>query len=563
MSADSDDELGAHLDAYLTSLEKGESPSSRPHSSANVRGLEGIVTELHGLARFVTDPARSAADAAEIPARIGKYEVRQWLGRGGQSTTFLAHDPDLERTVVIKRYHNAGTAEQRDRLLNEARSLARVHSPHIAHCFDADKDGSVPFLVLEHVAGRSLSQLRTLDWTIRSIVALAMDVAAGLRDVHKFGLIHRDVKPANIIVADDGDARIVDFGMAHIMSTHASSASGTPAYMAPEQARGETDRIDARTDVFGLGAVLYELLTGEAPFARNDRTESLLAAQRGLIETPAARRRFVPRGLMRICRRCLAPEKLDRYESIDQFIAAIEKWKWNRRLMWAAPALAALLLMAWSIMGSRDSRRPASPRSAATTNWVARQTPLQAEELPEDVFKVFAIDGQLRQDFLIEVEILGASKTAHGTLRLNAGDRLGFRIRSERDCYITIVSCGPEPPIQLFPCHPFDRPQDAFVQADRPTTIPNSNSEHFASIRAVPSKGKEAICVMASSVPISLGNSSGEHFLVFQSTKKIDALETRMRALVRHSESSEQTISQLVIPYWVDKVNKSADSQER
>ena len=188
MSAEPDDDLGAHLDAFLNSLEKGEPRPSQLGSSDDAIELEGIVKELHLLGRFVANPTLAADAAAAIPATIGKYEIRHWLGRGGQSTTYLARDPDLERTVVIKQYHDAGTADQRDRLLNEARSLARIDSPHVAHCFDAGDDGRQPFLVLEHIPGRSLSQLSGRELTITRILELVVNIAQGLRDVHRFGL---------------------------------------------------------------------------------------------------------------------------------------------------------------------------------------------------------------------------------------------------------------------------------------------------------------------------------------------------------------------------------------
>jgi serine/threonine protein kinase len=213
------------------------------------------------------------------PARgssLGHYELRQFMGRGGQASTYLAFDSRLHRLVVLKRYHGATAPERREAVLNEGRALARVRSRYVAPCHgvEFEKDETVP--VVEHFPGRSLAMLTPDDRADFARTALWVEqVAEGLAEVHACGLLHRDIKPENIIVGDDGVPRLVDFGLAAPLASAAlQTVSGTPPYMAPEQARGQGERIDARTDVWGLGAVLYFLLTGVPPYPPEGKTRA-------------------------------------------------------------------------------------------------------------------------------------------------------------------------------------------------------------------------------------------------------------------------------------------------
>ncbi len=535
MNPDPDEQLGDNLDSYLRSLESGQSIEPEQPTSDEASELRGLVHELHLLAKFLASPDRASEVAATPPTNIGKYKVRQPLGEGGQSRTWLADDPDLERPVVVKLYRDAETATQRERVLREARALARVNSPFVARCFDADRHGDHPFLVVEYIAGSPLDRF-TSDHPleISHIVELIKEIAEGLSAVHASGLIHRDVKPANIIIGDDRRPRIVDFGMAHIKATPVSSISGTPAYMAPEQARGEIDRIDNRTDVFGVGAVLYELLTGRAPFHRETREQTLQAAREGTILAPDQLNPSVPKGLNQICMRCLAKEPVNRFSTVDELRRALGAWQSTLRLkrslpvVLAAVSLASLSLLLWSSGFHRQSPNGQSQNRKATLSSVSQFAP---DALPDDALDFFAIGGQLRKDFWMQVDILGAPRSDSGVIELDAGDRIAFRIESERDCYVTILSYGPDAPEQLFPRAPFDRPDDGQVLAGRPKTLPRGDAPQSAAIQAVPSRGKEALCVIASSQPISLGSGhNGSPQLVFRSApRKVRAKVTDPR----------------------------------
>ena len=167
---------------------------------------------------------------------------------------------------MLKRYHGAASSGRREAVLNEGRALARVRSPFVAPCFGVETRGDEIDLVVEYVPGRPLTEL-TADERAdsRRCARLVEQVAEGLAEVHACGLLHRDIKPQNIILGDDGVPRLVDFGLAVPVASEAlHEVSGSPPYMAPEQARGQGERVDARTDVYGLGGVLYYLLTGTA-----------------------------------------------------------------------------------------------------------------------------------------------------------------------------------------------------------------------------------------------------------------------------------------------------------
>ncbi len=209
------------------------------------------------------DPDATACVTTVVPASPTEgYELIRRLGEGGQATTYLARDRALNRLAVLKRYHGVASSGRSEAVLNEGRALARVRSPFVAPCYGVETRGDEIDLVVEYVPGRPLTEL-TADERADTgrCVRLIAQVAGGLAEVHACGLLHRDIKPQNIILGDDGVPRLVDFGLAAAVASEGlHEVAGSPPYMAPEQARGQGERIDARTDVYGLGAVLYYLL---------------------------------------------------------------------------------------------------------------------------------------------------------------------------------------------------------------------------------------------------------------------------------------------------------------
>ena len=218
---------------------------------------------------------------APLRSTIGPYRIVARVGAGGMGEVFKAWDPRLERDVAIKLLHPemAGDPDRQRRLVAEGRAASALNHPSIVRVYDADVDGTSYYLVSEWLEGKSLrDELARGPLPLKRLLDLAVQIADGLSAAHAMGIVHRDIKPENIMLARDGTARIVDFGLArsdphapgqasaigHASTMTASldgGLSGTPAYMSPEQARGTAG--DFRTDQFSFGALLYEMATGQ------------------------------------------------------------------------------------------------------------------------------------------------------------------------------------------------------------------------------------------------------------------------------------------------------------
>ena len=271
-------------------------------------------------------PARPAGGGL----RIGKYEVVRLLGRGGMGAVYQAFDPVLEREVALKVMlpETAGDPEQKQRFEREARAVARLSHPGVVTVFDLGyhTDGS-PYIVMELLRGRDLlARLReSPPLTVAEKVTIIAQVLDGLGHAHKAGIVHRDVKPANVFLTDEGAARIMDFGIAFWTSSGGTSRTvlGTVGYMSPEQVRGE--RVDGRSDLFSVGTLLHEILTGRRPFDAETPMATFYRIARGeaRIELPAGRE---CQGLLPVLRRALAAELSERYANAAQFASALRAW---------------------------------------------------------------------------------------------------------------------------------------------------------------------------------------------------------------------------------------------
>ena len=284
-----------------------------------------------------------AADASDealaLPTdRIGDYELLGRLGHGAFGTVYRARDPVLDVEVAVKLINAppGAAAEVQERLLREARAVAKLDHPNVVSIRSAGVADGRPYLVLDLVRGESLQTRLDQDGPlpVRRAVTIARDLAHALEHAHGHGVLHRDVKPDNVLIAEDGRPLLTDFGLAKDALAEGGSQLtqeghylGTPGYWPPEQARGDLESIGPHSDVYGLGATLYALLTGRPPFVGASVLGILESMARGdEVPAPRARRPEVPPGLEAICLRCLARAPEERYASAEALASALTSW---------------------------------------------------------------------------------------------------------------------------------------------------------------------------------------------------------------------------------------------
>jgi serine/threonine-protein kinase len=266
--------------------------------------------------------------------RIARYVVEQEIGRGTMGVVFRAHDPQLDRTVALKTVQTAfaATADEAEgferRFLAEARAAARLTHPNIVVVHDVGRDPVTHtlFIAFEHLSGRTLAELARegpLEW--REAVRIAAQVAKALHHAHREGIVHRDVKPANVMLLPSGETKVMDFGIAKVPAQRLTSTGqffGTPAYMSPEQASAEP--LDGRSDLFSLAAVLYLLLTGRPAFEADSVPATLT---RVLFRDPPPASSLItglPTSLDRVLAKALAKRPADRYPDAHAFALDLE-----------------------------------------------------------------------------------------------------------------------------------------------------------------------------------------------------------------------------------------------
>ena len=275
-------------------------------------------------ADFLTEPLQ----------RIGRYKLEMVVGSGGFGLVYRAHDEQLNRVVALKVPHRKLVSSHQDAAayLAEAQTVAGLDHPHIVPVYDFGSSDEVPcYIVSKYVDGSSLAvRLKAGRLHYRAAAQLVAAIAEALHAAHRQGLVHRDVKPGNILIDREGRAYLADFGLALREENigHGPKYAGTPAYMSPEQARGEEHRVDGRSDIFSLGSVFYELLVGRQPFRASTHEELL---HRVATYEPRPPRQFderIPKELERICMKALAKRASDRYstaydlaENLREFLA--------------------------------------------------------------------------------------------------------------------------------------------------------------------------------------------------------------------------------------------------
>ncbi len=394
-----------------------------PHPPCPRCGADTPTTSIHGLlgicagclAHSVAEAERPFAEAwltgpqTPLPRRLGDYELQQEIARGGMGVVYLARQLSLGRQVAVKLLLPGFVASpaRLARFRSEATLAARLQHPNIVSIHEICEHDGVPFFAMEYVEGRDLGRLvREQLPTSRHTAQLVRTVARAIHYAHERGVLHRDLKPSNVLVNPEGEPRVTDFGLAKPLNpdcelTLSGEILGSPSFMAPEQAAGRRGEIDVRTDVYGLGSLLYHALTGRPPFLADTVSGTLQRVIEGDPVPPGVLQPGVPRDLETITLRCLARDPRHRYASaaevadeLDRFLhghpirarsprVAERMWRWARREPTLAGWLATAVILGAALVGG--SFAFASQRELAHQGDVQRRSVVEMHRYVADV----------------------------------------------------------------------------------------------------------------------------------------------------------------------------------
>ncbi len=359
-----DERLALVLDAMISNSRSGSSAEILDKAVGENPDLEQEIRELYatamiasGVALFQSDevsriidgtsrhPELSATGSA-VGSSIGEYDLLEEVGRGGMGVVYRAYQRSLDRIVALKMIPNAAFAASQDlaRLRAEALAAARLNHPNIVPVYEVGEHNGQPWFSMQFVEGMTLSQ-RLADGPLNAELAvkLLIPVVEAIGTAHRAGVLHRDLKPSNVLITPDGEPFVTDFGLAKRVPvpndpmshgqtndeanlTLSGTILGTPSWMSPEQAAGQTDSIDVTTDVYSLGAVLYAMLTGRPPFQSSSPLDTLLMV---LEQDPPAIRVLNSRidaDLEMVVMKCLQKPRDLRYSSTDALAADLRAW---------------------------------------------------------------------------------------------------------------------------------------------------------------------------------------------------------------------------------------------
>jgi hypothetical protein len=585
-----DDLLASLLADYLEHLDTGQPPdldglrARHPHLAGEVDAFVAAAQHIDRLARPLQDVLRSTDDFPSVqqgdteapsaagassaacslapPARLGDYELLQEAGRGSMGVVYQARQPGLDRLVAIKVIRSAdlATPERVQRFVAEARSLARLQHPNIVHVYEVGTQDNLPFFVLEYIAGGSLDRrAQRQPQPIGDAIKLVEVLARAAQHAHERGIIHRDLKPANVLLAPSvpGDAghtpyglpKLTDFGLArsgdHLQTTD-GLVMGTPSYMAPEQAMGDSARVGPATDVHALGAILYELLTGRPPFLGESVQATLEQVRNRPAAPPRLLRPDLPPEVEGIVLRCLAKEPGQRYASAaalaNDLCRVLElgpqplhppalppRRRWGRRAV--AVALAALavgLLVGLAVVcwPRRGGYEPPVPKGLQGGLHVGvgeklREAGALAEAAPLkgvlDV-RVWEKGNPVRRGLRLHQE---------GALPLRPGDLMRVEVEMNRPAYLYVVWLGADGTVApLYPWRQLRWDDLPAPQKQQRLYLPEDVEKDAAPLAAGPS-GVETLVLLARDAPLPAGADVAG---LFRGLRQLGKQRTEVRA---------------------------------
>jgi serine/threonine protein kinase len=466
----------------------------------------------------VAPPQVPHTTAREMPPPVlPDYQILGELGRGGMGIVYKARQISLGRIVALKmiRPDQPLDDDAVQRLLREAQSVAALDHPNIVTVHASGQLDGRPFFTMPYVEGQNLLEHVKAHGlpAPAEAAALVSTLADAVAYANQQGILHRDLKPENVLLDTQGRPRITDFGLAcHFQGpaaerlTYTGQLLGTPAYMAVEQALGKRESLGPATDVYGLGGILYFLLTGKAPFRGQSLTEVLALVMTAAPTPPREFNPRVPAGLEAVCLRCLEKDPARRYPSAKALAAALREsgqetqaqprppLRARGRSHWLSLGLGAMLCGAVAV----------ALWAAGNAGWLEHSTTAVSSKKPTTVPEPMGIlpPERLRTDFVLTVAMLGEGPGgqsialqphADGLLRLKPDDEVKFRIKAGKDAYVGVWSVNADGPVsQLFPNE--NEPDNRF-EAGQERLVPSTRTA------AEPSTRKEWIWVQASTKP--------------------------------------------------------------
>jgi serine/threonine protein kinase len=523
--------------------------------------------------------ATDVSASACLPRPFGEYELLAEIARGGMGVVYKARQKGLDRLVALKMIltgPHAATRTDLERFVREARAAAALDHPNIVPVYDNGVQDGHAFFTMALIDGTSLQQRVQKEGPPepREAVRLMRAVADALAYAHGQGILHRDLKPHNILVDRQGRPRVADFGLARRTQeaqglTRTGDVLGTPHYMAPEQARGQVALLGPPADVYGLGGILYYLLTGRPPFTGETAVSILCSVMEQAPRPPREIRGEVPPELEAICLKCLEKDLANRYPSAAALSEALAEWEARqgtggtpssterlptggelrpasgrrRGLLLGAAGilgvgLCVLGLWLWNARRPQPDENPTPPAPSVPPGERAVSLP----ELPKD----------LRHDFGLKVELVGGREGPDGLRVFQEDEPVRYRLETQRDAYVGIWTIGPDGTVvQLFP-NKYET--DYLVRAGQPRLVPGNDDYQIAATASPPGKAELLRVVAATWRWEPLKGKEEGPFVILQGGR--ERLERHLRSMEirpksEPTRSATDAVAEAALPYQV------------